>query len=185
VDAFELDWRTFHPNTPPASWVMRQTPGENWVRFHALPESKRYAETDHERAIIIARMTELAGHVLGEGQECWLVGLGYLDDEGDLNHKDPLPGLPAAPSFEFTDGDDGTLRILAFGVSSCWRSGAHETVLLQIASNETRGLWMSKADGSVFAPYDGGADLFLPSKSKVLELRERFSDWLSQHPRGL
>jgi hypothetical protein len=48
-----------------------------------------------------------------------------------------------------------------------------------------RVLWVNEQTGSVFAPYDGGFDLFLRSQSEVEFLKARHSGWLSQHPDGL
>ncbi len=46
-------------------------------------------------------------------------------------------------------------------------------------------MWISSSTGAVFAPYDGGFDLFLPDAGMALELRRRHPDWLSDHPLGL
>jgi hypothetical protein len=34
-------------------------------------------------------------------------------------------------------------------------------------------------------PYDGGADFILPNSQSRDQLKARFADWLSSHPRGL
>jgi hypothetical protein len=46
-------------------------------------------------------------------------------------------------------------------------------------------MWVSATTGAVFAPYDGGTDLFLPTADDVASLKREFSDWLSDHPGGL
>jgi hypothetical protein len=46
-------------------------------------------------------------------------------------------------------------------------------------------LIVSEATGRVYAPYDGGADLFLSSESERDQYREKYSAWLSAHPSGL
>lgn len=47
--AFEREWARFHGNTPPLAFGLRGIAGKPGVRFHALPASVRYAETDAER----------------------------------------------------------------------------------------------------------------------------------------
>jgi hypothetical protein len=37
---------------------------------------------------------------------------------------------------------------------------------------------------TVFHPYDGGADVILPSTKQRNELKNKFSMWLSAHPEG-
>ena len=36
-------------------WVLRGVVPERWVRFHSLPESKRYAESEDEEAEVLRR----------------------------------------------------------------------------------------------------------------------------------
>jgi hypothetical protein len=44
---------------------------------------------------------------------------------------------------------------------------------------------MSRKTGKIFAPYDGGFDLFPSPGEEVAQLKSRFSEWLSSHPEGL
>ena len=37
----------------------------------------------------------------------------------------------------------------------------------------------------IYHPYDGGADVLLPTNSQRDRIRERHRDWLSAHPTGL
>ena len=56
---FEEAWRRLYPVTEPVGWTMRRAHGHHWVRFHSLPLSKRYAETDEERQTLLVRSNEL------------------------------------------------------------------------------------------------------------------------------
>lgn len=67
-----------------------------------------------------------------------------------------------------------------------WRAATHDAKLLSIADDQPRrAIWMKVDDGSVFAPYDGGFDLFPTSWEAVGRLRAQWPDWLSSHPAGL
>ena len=196
---FEQAWTQFHAGRHPLGWMLRNEDGSHWIRFHSLPQSKQYADTDEERAILLARQNTLAAEVIGAGQ-CWLVQTHWTTlpgeiDQADLN--DPFwatreYGLKCA--FEFLEGDgaeeddpepepDRPWRVHAARTE--WSSGRFDRLLLSIAE-EAAGptLWMG-TDGAIFAPYDGGIDLFLPASQAVELLRSRHSDWLSNDPLGL
>jgi hypothetical protein len=44
-----------------------------WVRFHSLPNSKRYPENDAEKDIIVSRAYSLAIETLGADTSCWQI----------------------------------------------------------------------------------------------------------------
>ena len=43
MNSFEQEWRKFHGELPPLAFALREMSGGPWVRFHALPDSKRKA----------------------------------------------------------------------------------------------------------------------------------------------
>jgi hypothetical protein len=105
--------------------MMRNAGARNWVRFHSLPGSKRYAETDEQKATLLARQNQLALDVLGESGSVWLVQACWsspgasvnIPDENDVFRElrpDPFwacraLGLTFAYQFvEADDGDDST-----------------------------------------------------------------------------
>jgi hypothetical protein len=93
---FRTDWSNRFGSLPPIGWVLRES-GRPWIRFHALPASKRYPEDAAERATILARAYALGGEILGEGKECWCVvsrfsdGQHARDDAAILYFEDPDP----------------------------------------------------------------------------------------------
>ena len=54
-----------------------------------------------------------------------------------------------------------------------------------VADNRVSGLFAALETGSVYAPYDGGADLFFPTGWERDLARERYDGWLSSRPDGL
>jgi len=44
---------------------------------------------------------------------------------------------------------------------------------------------MNQNSNAIFAPYDGGFDLFPPSQLDVEHMRELHPEWLSSYPDGL
>jgi hypothetical protein len=61
-------WQKTFSKIPPLGHVLREKFGNRWIRFHSLPESKRYADNDAEMAIILDRADILAKEILGENQ---------------------------------------------------------------------------------------------------------------------
>jgi hypothetical protein len=175
--------------------MMRSAGEPNWVRFHSLPESRRYAETAEERAILLARQNQLAEKVLGQDGVSWLVQTRWTTPDGKTEVTDSLDlfwacrtfGLEFA--FEFVDAEeDEEYRTPWFvhAAQTRWKSHAFDDLLWAIA-DERAGptLWMSAPTGAVFAPYDGGVDLFLPSAHEVFALKAEHRSWLSAHELGL
>jgi hypothetical protein len=155
--------------------MLRECAGTPWVRFHALPHSKRYADNDVERGIILERAHALGDRLLGNEQCCWIVeaewGISATPD--DLVMSVPDPEYPQE-----------TLNFYAR--QERWRAEPHDRMLLSIADDgPRRAIWMRCDSGAVLAPYDGGFDLFPPSWDVVHELKAEWPDWLSDHPAGL
>jgi hypothetical protein len=193
---FEEDWRTFYPNAHPVGWMMRAADAKHWVRFHSLPLSKRYADTDAERRILLDRQNILANEVLAEGSPCWLSRTFREMPEGYIDHSRPLDPLAAWPKYKFElsfrfgiddfdeEGEKASWNV--FASLQTWTAGAFDDLLWAIASEEINAtVWMSPSTGAVFAPYDGGVDLFLPTYDLMQELRVKHHDWLSAHTQGL
>jgi len=192
-DAFEAEWARFHPTSHPIGWMMRNRGREHWLRFHSLPESKRYAETEHERAIVLERANTIADEVLGTGAPVWLVQSCWDNPYSptEATRGDPFAACRALrlrPSIQFVEDpneEDPTIW-RAHAILTVWASGEFNPLLESIAEDRAAPtLWMSAESGAVFAPYDGGVDLFLSSAAEAETLRHAHSGWLSIHREGL
>lgn len=173
---FQRDWAQFHSTCLPLGWMLRGRVGSPWVRFHSLPGSKRYADNQAEREIILSRAYALGDALLGVDQCCWIIEA----EAGDPS----APNEAALSGAESADPDETVWTFYAR--RERWRTGAHDAKLLSIADDEPRrAIWMKVDDGSVFAPYDDGFDLFPTSWEAVSRLRAQWPDWLSIHSAGL
>jgi hypothetical protein len=75
---------------------------------------------------------------------------------------------------------------MVYAAQNQWTDHAFDDLLWAIANEQApRTLWMSVSTGAVFAPYDGGADLFLPTAQQVDDLRAKHRHWLSSPPMEL
>jgi hypothetical protein len=180
MDAFANAWAQYHPTSAPIGFVMRRSAGENWVRFHSLPGSKRYPESAAEQETVISRANVLAAETLGEAQLCWLAQA----TPGVEGPHVPTVSPEYATSFSFrVHASNCEWRIYSALLE--WRSGRFDRLIAAIADEKAAPtLWMSAKTGAVFAPYDGGTDLFVQTQEDVARLRIRFSEWLSRRSRG-
>jgi len=180
----------------PVGYELRNAGAQHWVRFHSLPGSKRYPDTEAEWRLLLDRQNELAAAVLGENEECWLVQSHWdvTQDVTDVGFDEGNDPFRAATDYALkaaivTLRDPGTefeRRWEAFAGLKTWSSGRFDPLLRQIAADQAAPtLWCSADTGSVFAPYDGGVDLFLPDARRVRELAEHYPAWRSHHPLGL
>lgn len=198
---FEAAWNHFHSGHVPVAHVMRHAKLQHWQRFHSLPASKQYPDTKDEMRTVIARANAMAYAVLGR-EDAWLVTYSFEDDhviepppdadirrwikKWDATQKRRLQRyamLPTGMTFH-DDEDNGSWVIHAASVR--WGDRRFVQLLREIALDAAQSswLWMSNRTGAVFAPYDGGADVFLPTAQEVDQLRSRWRDWLPAFPSG-
>lgn len=183
MDDFKTTWDRFHANCVPMRWPLHDQ--ENWVRFHSLPGSKRYADNGAERAIVLDRANTLARYVLGETGPCWLVQTRpHFTEEPEWWSRSVAASqeYQLQNEFQFRD-EDGNWDVYA--ALTVWVSGRFDRLIMSIANDESQHtLWMSAESGAVFSPYDGGTDLFLPSQDDVNVLKRECGEWLSPRADG-
>lgn len=188
------DWNRFHPDCTPIGDRLKWQAESQWLRFHSLPESKRYPETPAEKAILLDRQTRIAREVLGENTPCWMV----LESWHDLFRRPALPfrnypfyrlqhrvrrrfGFKGVGIVDVPE-DDYQMRVYA---TSCkWHAHAFDDLLLEIADDKLDVFWISRVTGAIFAPYDGGVDLILPYPTQKEELSQTYAAWLSPWDHG-
>jgi hypothetical protein len=174
---------------------MRDAEGLNWVRFHYLPESKRYAENDAETAESMRRLADVGAAVFSVDEECWIVRCESLHAGGSaqrirnaaeyvaLHGSQPFSSAGTYDDFE----NDERWKIHAS--LSNWSFERDAPLLGAIADDLADGkqttLWFSTSSGRVYAPYDGGLDIFAPSANWIASLKAKFQMWLSPEPNGL
>lgn len=169
---FRAEWARYHANSPPLPWLLRQRPLP-WLRFHGLPKSKQYPDSKYERSIILDRANAIASELLGDGAQCWLIDAGIAED------------APDEVAFEWTDPDDpDDPPLWQFSAQPVtWQRNAFDIRLAARAEDDGWPvMWMARHSGAIFAPYDGGFDLFPASWPQVKALRDKWPEWLPMHP---
>jgi hypothetical protein len=184
-------WKRFHADRIPLGHLLRLSGQEMWLRFHSLPGSVRYAGNDAEREIARLRAETLAGEVLGENQACWLMQafLVWPGDEtrlgGHAQSEIRRNRLRFAWQCAYDAPFEGKQDWHIYAAPVVWHSRAFTGLLDDTAEDRSRALWMNRQTGAIFAPYDGGTDLFLARPDDWSRLREVYPAWLPQNASGL
>jgi hypothetical protein len=163
---FQAYWVRHFGAVPPLGHVLRRALPDRWVRFHALPRAKRYAETTEERAEVLMRGHALGRAVLGDAG-CWCL-------TGQVSWADQV-----VVPLEWRDGEMVTRFHAERG------TGVDDALLADIADDRARALFVGAVVPTVFAPYDGGFDMIVESAAQVVALRTQFPLWLSARADGL
>lgn len=156
-----------------------------------MPASKRYAESGEDYGEILQRHNTLLDDQVGIGQPFVLVVTGHSDTAvptlSDVWLADQYPQAQpclTVPTDEPSGVAPGYWHF--FMINLWWEPRTADILFRRVADDALRHvLFVSVLHGSVYAPYDGGADLILPSVVTRDELHNRFSAWLSTHPLGL
>ncbi len=183
MSSFESFWQKFYGQVPPLGHMLRAAFPDRWIRFHALPESKRYPETKAEEEEILRRGNALATHVLQSESQCWLsTGVAtWFADENDGPSEFYRP-YQMTRSFDWNPSDsesqDGEPTTF-YATSTTWVPGNFDDLLLEIANWREKAILADNASGRVFAPYDGGFDLICTDQDDVMRLKSEFGSWMS------
>lgn len=195
VDIAGLDraWNRSWPKCPPAAHRLRRQFRERWVRFHALPEAKRYATSDAEHAEILRRHHTLLQDLLGDVT----VGGGGLVA---ITCSWSATGLPTPRDSAVAAATPGAAHWRSDDLATdpgfhSWQhhyvsamdlhDPALDRLLLCVADDMTDGVILTGA-GCAWAvhPYDGGMDVFAGSTEVRDRLAGRFAEWLPSTRQG-
>jgi len=169
----------------PLGHVLRDAHQDRWVRFWSLPNAKRYADTDAEHAEILSRHLTVL-RTLAQDTPVWVIAQDW--DGRDIHSgwsRDAIPGRwPWRRSHDFAATDE--LGVLG---SFYWvRSSAVQDLvgLLGDVADDRANVVIGGPDLAwVYAPYDGGADVILPTRAQRNALARRHRRWKSTRRNGL
>jgi hypothetical protein len=182
TDLWERTW----PRADPLGYVLRDEYADRWVRFHSLPESKRYADSSAEYGEILRRHRTVLQELHGSDDFRTLHVIAADWDWRDLAAGWSKRRLPDAWPWRSgpTDGDTDDGRNY-FWAASGLLAEEIDALLLAVADDECRVVIGAPDLTWLYSPYDGGADVLLPSAVERDALKERHADWLPSHPQGL
>lgn len=184
TDAWQRRW----PDCRPQADMLKHAYANRWVRFHSLPDSKRYADTDHEYEILLHRHNQVLKELAGSKPPLLLITCQWGEHEGpDARPANFALVQPAAKFWRALAPDEySECWSHLFVTELTWSPGALDPVLRTVADDEVGGVIIAPIDLEwLYHPYDGGADVLLPTATLRDQLRDRHPQWLSALPHGL
>ncbi|MFF8589067.1 hypothetical protein [Streptomyces althioticus] len=177
-------WQRRWPLCLPVGHKIRGPYRDVWVRFHSLPESKRYPEDESEYAVVLERYNTVLDELFA-GTEVYVITPVWTSEPAVPASR---PGGGHWQSLLAKDDPDEEFRTYChlFVSHRPWEHGCIDETLREIADDELAGVLVTDTQlRRIYHPYDGGADVFLPTPQERDRLRDRHATWLSGHPLGL
>ena len=190
-DELSALWQQQWLECPPFADELKLAYRDRWVRFHSLPESQRYPETEAEYDIVLHRYNTVLDELF-HGQEVRIITTDWSGSSEppalSAQHARWNPGADHWTSL-LTDEDETDPDYISYThlYVSCrpWQPGLVNELLRAAADYATVGVMItSLAFDRVHHPYDGGADILLSTTDERDALKRRHADWLSDHPSG-
>ena len=173
---FAAQWNTWFGSTPPLGRRLRKRFSSRWLRVLSLPDGKKYAEDEEERDVLLMRSNALGSELLGVEGQCWLVAARFeLDAPGVIPE---YPDVVLRPALTAEPDEELETRTVFYAAPVTWRSGAFDDLLMAVAEDRRRVLWVNATTGEVLAPYEGGVDVITQDATRREVLRARFGRWL-------
>ncbi|OUS24530.1 hypothetical protein A9Q99_24345 [Gammaproteobacteria bacterium 45_16_T64] len=166
---------------------LKNTFNERWVRFHALPDSKRYPSTENEYQEIFSRHNSVLNELNRSADDLLVILPEYKESKIPGKLESELEKV--FPVYEYWRTLDQFEECGVYWHLHVARvssgSGKLNKLFRLVANDEVANiLIVVLAGNSVYHPYDGGADIILPSIKIRDELKLKIVQWLSKHPEG-
>lgn len=179
-----------HYDVSPFGYLLRQAYPSRWLRIHSLVDSKRYVTNDSDRDCLLMRQELVGREIMPVGTQAVLLMTRWDTEEASPLERRTFEGCGVG---EFVclanqlvpSGGDAEGEYAVWTRDSEWCVEVERQLLLRIADDQNRALWLNPVTGEVFAPYDGGVDIIVHSQRRRDGLAQQFSAWLSPYPSGL
>lgn len=184
-------WKEEFKDFAPVAHELKNQYSNRWFRYHALPESKRYPETEGEYLEITRRHNVFLQDTFGHNIKLLVL----LPEYSDLE----LPQKPTGGNLgTFSDSEpwesvalheesDEFKSYMHLHVSEIVFTGVEFNKIFRLVADDKLSniLVVNVKRGVVFHPYDGGADVILRTTIERDRIKKKYRDWLSDHPKGL
>ncbi|MFG2819215.1 hypothetical protein ACGFX4_07270 [Kitasatospora sp. NPDC048365] len=177
-------WQQRWPGCPPVGHRLRGPYRDVWVRFHSLPESKRYAQDESEYAVVLDRYNTVLDELFA-GTDVYVITPVWTREPDVPPHR-PNAGYWKSLLVEDDPESDFRTYYHLFVTRRPWQRGCIDDLLRSIADDEVTDVLITDIQlQRIHLPYDGGADVFLNTPEERDRMRHRHAGWLSSHPGGL
>lgn len=183
-------WVAAWPGALPIAHELKELFEESWVRFHSLPESKRYADTPEEYAEILSRHhTVLSELQDGNPGELLVIATDVTSTPaptGEPPFEDVFPADTFWSAVAWHYADPALLFAHLYVRRLDAKDDALDDLLRGVADGDLSGVIIAPPDLAwLYHPYDGGADVVQSSVEAREAMATRHPEWRSKHPSGL
>ncbi len=182
-------WKNEFPNFHPQAHALKYDFSDRWVRFHSLPDSKRYSDTQEEYQQILHRHNSILQETCGYRCDIFVSLPEYSENK---TPKKPEPEV--AQLFPHTqhwysinqNEEDNDIFYWHLHAAKLQYNGHELNNLLRLVADDIVEdvLVICPSERILYHPYDGGADVILPSTKQRDNIKAKHPDWLSTHPEG-
>lgn len=185
-------WERHWERCFPVPHLLKHVYAERWVRFHSLPGSKRYPTDEAEYDIVLGRYNTVLDELF-RGEEVRIVTTSWSGESQPpplkAQHAHWHPGARHWMSMR-TDENETDPEFITYAhlhVSTApWRTGLVDDLLRAVADDRASEVMITSLSfDRIHHPYDGGADVLLPTSADRDVLKNRHPEWLSSSPGGL
>lgn len=190
------DWPVRFLGCEPVAHLLRAALPDRWVRFHNLPDSKRYPGNQAEYDIVLDRQNQILDELVDGGSSIILLTTEYSGPPGtvEVSAGAPLPrsidrGAKPWRSVPMHDLDGDFVEPsywYIFSSELVWWPRVLDPVLRLVADDAIANVMVLPPDCRwLFHPYDGGMDVILETPDARDRLKSAHADWLSPRPDGM
>ncbi len=192
LETLNTYWNQEFPNTWPLAYQFKEMYPDRWVRFHSLPDSKRYAENDVEYTTILERHNTVIDDLNG-AQSLSVLLVTAASDSPDFESIASNSSQFVSKSYfwkslamgQLNAGWDESTYWHLFVSKHIWHKGIFDPMLKLVADDSMTNVMIINMEHKwLYHPYDGGADIILVSKEERDILKSKYKMWLSNHPAG-
>lgn len=184
-------WAAAWPDSLPLAHELKELFETRWVRFHSLPGSKRYPETQEEYDEMLERCNTVVGEMCAASGVAEILVIASdvcvtpaPTAEPDFTDLLPTETFWAAVPWHYAD--PALLFAHLYVSRHAWKPGLLDDLLCAIAEGDVAGVIVAPPDLRwLYHPYDGGADVILPTVAERDAMAVRHTDWRSPHRSGL
>jgi hypothetical protein len=174
-------WSACFPDCSPVAYSLKYLFPPRWVRFHSLPESKRYPESEKEFELLLKRHNAVLGNLTRTSPQVTL-----LTTEFSWENKPTVPPFQIEKAMYWRTVSENESFWHIYAESVTWVQGVFDTLVKRVAMDDLANVMICATDCEwLLHPYDGGMDVIVSSEQWRDRLRAEFSGWLSPHPAGL
>jgi hypothetical protein len=181
------DWNRSFPACEPIGHQMRVKFPDRWVRFHSLPDSKRYPENEGEYAVLLERFNVILKALSRQAERVVLLTTDYSESPAPVRSQAELQALdPTAVPWrtvamhELDENFAAPCYWHVFASNRDSLPGAFDPVVRLVADDALRNIMIVAPDCRwLLHPYDGGMDVIAESQPARDLLKARYRTWLS------